>query len=272
MRVSKVLITCVLLLLTTGCGSSPVADDLGQREANQIVAVLRDNGIDATTEKGRGSKARYTVSVASSKFGEAVSLLSKLGLPGEKKASFAELMAPSGILPSSQGVEDLRLDRAIASELEDLLEGHNGVSSANVVVRSHSINSGAESSVSIVILKKKGGALVESDLRQVVGRAVPGVKAENILIAFSEASSAAVGPTGSGSLVPFLIYWKVPESEYTRLAFLFVALLSLVATLAGVSGYIWGQFSVTRSGDIVSSEVGMAKNRRSEEEEVEEDV
>ncbi len=272
MRVSKVLITCVLLLLTTGCGSSPVADDLGQREANQIVAVLRDNGIDATTEKGRGSKARYTVSVASSKFGEAVSLLSKLGLPGEKKASFAELMAPSGILPSSQGVEDLRLDRAIASEVEDLLEGHNGVSSANVVVRSHSINSGAESSVSIVILKKKGGALVESDIRQVVGRAVPGVKAENILIAFSEAPSAAVGPTGSGSLVPFLIYWKVPESEYTRLAFLFVALLSLVATLAGVSGYIWGQFSVTRSGDIVSSEVGMAKNRRSEEEEVEEDV
>jgi type III secretory pathway lipoprotein EscJ len=212
------------------------------------------------------------VSVESSKFGEAVSLLSKLGLPGEKKASFAELMAPSGILPSSQGVEDLRLDRAIASEVEDLLEGHNGVSSANVVVRSHSINSGAESSVSIVILKKKGGALVESDLRQVVGRAVPGVKAENILIAFSEASSAAVGPSGSGSLVPFLIYWKVPESEYTRLAFLFVALLSLVATLAGVGGYIWGQFSVTRSADIVSSEVGMAKNRRSEEEEVEEDV
>jgi len=249
-----------------------VADDLGQREANQIVAVLRDNGIDATTEKGRGSKARDTVSGESSKFGEAVSLHSKLELPGEKKASFAELMAPSGILPSSQGVEDLRLDRAIASEVEDLLEGHNGVSSANVVVRSHSINSGAESSVSIVILKKKGGALVESDLRQVVGRAVPGVKAENILIAFSEAPIAAVGPTGSGSLVPFLIYWKVPESEYTRLAFLFVALLSLVATLAGVGGYIWGQFSVTRSADIVSSEVGMAKNRRSEEEEVEEDV
>lgn len=272
MRVSKVLITCALVLLVTGCGSSPVADDLGQREANQIVAVLRDNGIDATTEKGRGSKARYTVSVASSKFGESVSLLFKLGLPGEKKASFAELMAPSGILPSSQGVEDLRLDRAIASEVEELLEGHNGVSSANVVVRSHSINSGAESSVSIVILKKKGGGLVESDIRQVVGRAVPGVRTENILIAFSEASSAAMATPGSDSLVPFLVYWKVPESEYTRLAFLFVALLSLVATLAVVGGYIWGQISVARSADTLSGEVGMVKNRPSEEEDVEAEV
>jgi type III secretion protein J len=272
MRVSKVIMTCALLLLITGCGSSPVADDLNQREANQIVAVLRDSGIDATTEKGRGSKARYTVSVASSKFGEAVSLLSKLGLPGEKRASFAELMAPSGILPSSQGVEDLRLDRAIASEVEDLLEGHNGISSAHVVVRSHSINSGADSSVSLVIVKKEGSTVVESDIRQVVGRAVPGVRAENILLAISQAPSSNVTTTGTSGLVPFLIYWKVPESEYTRLAFLFVALLALVAAMAGIGGYIWGQFSATRSAEAPSSESGMAKGRRGTDEVLEDEV
>ena len=77
---------------------------------------------------------------------------------------------------------------------------------------------------------------------------------------------------GSDSLVPFLVYWKVPESEYTRLAFLFVALLSLVATLAVVGGYIWGQISVARSADTLSGEVGMVKNRPSEEEDVEAEV
>lgn len=246
------MIVGVAMLLLAGCGSSPVADDLDQREANQIVAVLRDNGIDATTEKGRGAKGRYSVQVASSSFGESVSLLSKLGLPGEKRASFSELMAPHGLLPSSQEVEDLRLDRAMASEVEDLLEGHPAVALASVVVRSHSLPGGGIPSVSIVIQKKRGVDVSPQQIREVVARAVPGVKGEDVLISIGEMATALKAASAGDSeagLVPFFIFWKVPASEYRGLAFLLFGLFVLASGLAGIGGYIYGQYSLSKGAD-----------------------
>jgi len=252
MRIHRALITSVLTLLVAGCDSSPVAHDIAQRDANEIVAILRDHGIEGKTEKGRGSRGRYSVKVPSSRFGDSVSLLSKLGLPAERRASFAELLAPSGILPASQEVEDLRLDRAMASEVEDLLDGVAGVASVNVVIRSHSRSGGDPASVSVVIQREGSVSVSESNLRQIVERAVPGVRAENVLLVTTEAP-ARVGEgwasTSSEALVPFLMFWRVPGSEYSGLAALFGGLLFLVAALAGVGGYIYGQFSVARVVD-----------------------
>jgi type III secretory pathway lipoprotein EscJ len=256
MRIHQALLVVALMLSVVGCDTSPVADDLGQREANQIVSILREHGIEGATEKGRGSRGRYTVKVSASQFGEAASLLSKLGLPAERRASFAELVAPSGLLPASQNVEDLRLDRAMASEVEDLLEGYSGVSSANVVVRSHSIAGGDQASVSVVVQKEHGAAISESNLRQMVERAVPGVRGENVLLAVAEAPAMQGGggaSKGAADLVPFLMFWRVPENEYVGLAMLLGGLLIVVSALAGVGGYIYGQFSVARAVDGGSS-------------------
>ncbi len=267
MRIHRALIASALTLLLVGCESSPIADDIGQREANEIVSILRDHGIEGTTEKGRGSRGRYSVKVPSSRFGESVSLLSKLGLPAERRASFAELLAPSGILPASQEVEDLRLDRAMASEVEDLLKGVAGVASANVVIRSHSRAGADPASVSVVIQREGGGTVSESNLRQIVERAVPGVRAENVLFSTTEAPARlgkGVASTSAEALVPFLMFWRVPGSEYTGLAVLLGGLLFLVAALAGVGGYIYGQFSVARVVDAppVSSSDGSGRDRQ----------
>jgi len=98
-------LSVVMALFMSGCGTTPVADDVSQREANEIVALLSERGIPATLVKGRGSKSRYTVSVGTAKFAEAAAILSRLGLPSDKKASFQELTASSGIIPASREVE-----------------------------------------------------------------------------------------------------------------------------------------------------------------------
>jgi type III secretory pathway lipoprotein EscJ len=224
-----------------------VADDLGQREANKVVAVLGEHGIQAQVEKARGSKGRYSVRVPSGDFGGAVALLTKLGLPAERGASFADLMAPSGILPPSQDVEDLRMDRAIASEVEELLLGHGAVVSASVIVRSHAAPRGTEPSVSIVGQVKKGAVFEQDKLRETVSRAVPGVKPSAISFAVSEQEFGGDG-VASEPLVPFLSYWRVPLSEYNSLAYLLIGLMSFVAFLTGVAGYIYGQYEATKGG------------------------
>ena len=241
---------CLFLTLLSGCSRSPVADDIAQREANKIVAVLGEHGIEAGTEKSRGSKGRYSVVVASGDFGAAVSLLTKYNLPAEQGASFEELMAPSGILPASADVENLRMDRAIASEVEHLLLGQDGVSSVSVVVRSHSIPRGASPSVSIVA-QTSGGTLDQEKVRELVTKAVPGVQRGDISFSVTQGVRSMNGGEAQWSdpLVPFLKFWRVPVSEYNSLAYLLIGVMSVVALLTGVGGYIYGQYQAAKGSD-----------------------
>jgi len=254
---------CLLLTLLSGCGQSPVADDLAQREANKIVAVLGEHGIEATTEKGRGSKGRYSVVVGSGDFGAAVALLTKYNLPAEQGASFEELMAPSGILPASADVENLRMDRAIASEVEHLLLGFEGVSAVSAVVRSHSIPRGASPSVSIVA-QTSAKTLDQERIREVVMKAVPGTQRDGISLTLTPGVAASRSGQGRGDdpLVPFLKYWRVPVSEYNSLAYLLIGVMSFVAFLAGVGGYIYGQYEAAKGADVASGSRNAAAQSR----------
>lgn len=246
---------CLIVTLLSGCGRSPVADDLAQREANKIVAVLGEHGIEATTEKGRGSKGRYSVIVSSGDFGSAVALLTKFNLPVDRGASFEDLMAPSGILPASADVENLRMDRAVAAEVEQLLLGLDGIATASVVVRSHSVSRGAPPSVSIVV-QTEGESFDQEKAFDLVIRAVPGVKKEDIsFLRSQQPGGSCVGQGGTSEpLVPFLKFWRVPVSEYNSLAYLLIGVMSVVAFLTGIGGYIYGQYEAAKGTESPGSQ------------------
>ncbi len=244
----------VFALVLLGCGSTPVANDLSQRESHEIIAALREQGIEATSSKERGGKGQYSVVVSSSDFGRAVSLLHSLGLPAEHKSSFSELVAPSGILPTSKNVEDLRIDRARAAEIEDLLKGYPVVVKANALVRYQALDNTAPPSVSVVIQKRPEGALDLAEVKQLVGRAVPGIKGEDVVVSVTDllnptpGASEHAAPT-AGSLVPFLVFWRVPAGDYNGLALILIGLLVAVSLMAGLAGYIFGQYSFARQND-----------------------
>lgn len=251
MRLRAVWCLIVVVLGILGCGSTPVASDLSQRESHEIIAALRERGIEATSSKERGGKGQYSVVVASSDFGRAVSLLHSLGLPAEHKASFSELVAPSGILPSSKNVEDLRIDRARAAEIEDLLKGYPVVVKANALVRYQALDDTVPPSVSIVIQKRTEGMLDVAEVKQLVARAVPGIKGEDVVVSVTDVAnstpSSSDGVTSSSeSMVPFLVFWRVPERDYNGLALIMIGLLVAVSLMAGLAGYIFGQYTVAR--------------------------
>jgi type III secretory pathway lipoprotein EscJ len=254
MRLRATLWLIIVVLSIIGCGSTPVANDLSQRESLEIIAALRERGIEATSSKERGGKGQYSVVVSSSEFGRAASILHSLGLPGEHKASFSELVAPSGILPSSKNVEDLRIDRARAAEIEDLLKGYPVVSKANVLVRYQALENSATPSVSIVVQKRAEASLDLSQVKQLVARAIPGIKDEDVVVSVTDVvSSKAATPEGeaapSGALVPFLVFWRVPEGDYNGLALIMIGLLVSVSLMAGLAGYIFGQYTVARQNE-----------------------
>ncbi len=255
MRRSLLALLFVAGISLSGCGDSSVADGLAQRDANEIVAALRARGIEASTEKERGAKGRYTVSVSSDRFGEAAAALTELGLPAEQKLSFGELVAPSGILPSSREVEALRLDRAAAAEIEALLSQHPGVASAGVIVRMRATQSGESPAVSVVVQKRAGDALDEAAVREMVVRAVPGIHPEGIVLVIAEQRPPPVVADSSGaSLVPFLVFWRVPQDDYGGLSLLLLGLLVGITALAGLAGYIYGQYNLSRHTDVLRAD------------------
>lgn len=251
MRSCRILSVVVpLTLALTGCGSTPLADDLEQREVNEIIAVLRERGINGSVTKGRGS-GRYSVSVSSGKYGEAATVLSRLGLPGERRPSFQEMTATSGIIPSSRAVETLRLDRALAAQLEELLQARADVYSTSAVVRRHVVGN-EKPSVSVIVQRQPGATLSADEVREIAAHSVVGVGKDDVFVSIGDAprfkDAVGLGKQASDSdLVPFLLVWQVPRDHYNSLAGAFVVLMVIVSALAGLGGYIIGQFAGIRT-------------------------
>jgi type III secretory pathway lipoprotein EscJ len=250
MKSKLTLVICGLAaLLVSGCGTTPVADDVGQREANEIVSLLYERGITAQLVKGRGSKARYSITVPTSRFADAAAVLSRMGFPADKKPTFQELTASNGIIPASREVEALRIDRATAAEIEDLLKSQADISSASVLVRLRAVEGQSPPTATVVIQTRPRRAVSAAEVRDITARAVPGMKPEDVFVSLSEVSDYSnrdaemAHSDESGAMVSFLGVSKVPSTEYRSHVMLFIGLSVFVGMLAGLCGFLLGQFN-----------------------------
>lgn len=248
-----VAIYCMVLLLS-GCSSAPVADDVAQREANEIIAILNTHNIKASLVKARGTKGRYSVIVQEVDLPVAAGVLARLGLPADKKPSFQELTAGNGIIPPSREVEALRVDRAIASELEELLRARSDVASASVLVRMHSRQANDRPTVTVVVQRSESKSLDLNEVREIASRAVPGIQSADVYVSVSDARESVQASAGQGaSLVPFLGKWRVPAEDHSRLVVVVLFLVGFSGVLAGLAGYIVGQFNWLNKGGSMNS-------------------
>jgi type III secretory pathway lipoprotein EscJ len=270
MRSLSTLVTVAITsLFMSGCGSTPVADDVGQREANQIVSVLEERGIPAQVSKARGSKGKYSVAVADARYSEAAGILTQVGLPADKKASFQEMIATNGIIPPSREVEALRVDRAAAAEIEDILRARPEVAGVSVLLRARAFDSKGVPSATVVIQRRAGVEIDLDTVRQIAARAVPGMNVQDVFVSvvdslITEKGKSATASHAEPEMVSFLGISRVPASEYHNHVFLFIALSVFVGALAGLSGYLIGQFNfINRGGsaDIPKGSLARAGSR-----------
>lgn len=246
---ARVVAFCCSVFLLSGCSSAPVADDVGQREANEIVAILSGHSIEASLVKARGTRGRYSVVVQESDFPRAAGVLSRLGLPADKKPSFQELTSSNGIIPPSREVEALRVDRAIAAELEELFRARSDVASASVLVRMQSRQLTDRPTVTVVVQQSGSTALDVNEVREIASRAVPGIQRDDVYVSVAEPHESARTQAGQGtSLVSFLGMWRVPAEDHSRLVAVVLLLVAFSGVLAGFAGYILGQFNWLNKG------------------------
>src|SRR5581483_4691101 len=101
-----VLLFLPILLLLAGCASTSLRTGLSEKDAQEIVVLLHDNGITAHAEKETGEKKdtptwQVKVMGGSDRLTAAWRILAENGLPREQARGLQEVFASSGMIPTA---------------------------------------------------------------------------------------------------------------------------------------------------------------------------
>src|SRR5215470_9035922 len=106
---SKVVSLLVLLFLVGCARNESIANNIDEREANEIVVYLASKGIaaqkvQAPTAQGAGASAtnQFNIMVSSDRSTEAMALLGRVGLPRVQGTTLLTLFAKSGLISSDR--------------------------------------------------------------------------------------------------------------------------------------------------------------------------
>lgn len=127
-RVGAMALLCLAL---AGCRQENLLRGLEQGQANEVVAVLHRNNIEAG--KKDNGKSGYSVDVGPPDFAAAVDILKAYNLPSSKPMQIAD-MFPADSLVASPRAEKARLYSGIEQRLEQSLYTISGVVAARVHV------------------------------------------------------------------------------------------------------------------------------------------
>ncbi|WP_369788277.1 EscJ/YscJ/HrcJ family type III secretion inner membrane ring protein [Rouxiella sp. WC2420] len=203
----------IAILSLSGCKQQELLKGLEQRQANEVIALLQRNNIQAS--KKDQAKEGYLVSVSPEDFSASVELLGIYNLPSRPRVEIAQ-MFPADSLISSPLAEMSRLYSAIEQRLEQSLMTLEGVTSAQVHV-SYTFDSGSNGrkkepehiSALINYDRDLDSSLMISDIKRFLKNAFNNLSYDNISVvltrapALPEISPVIVKPASGG----LAIYW-----------------------------------------------------------------
>jgi len=215
-----------LLALLAAC-REPMFSDLAERDANEIVAALRDHGIHAV--KVQGAEHRWGLEVGSDDFSRAVQVLKENGLPRASHASIGELFRKEGLV-STPSEERIRFVFAQQQELESTLSRIDGVVSARVHVVMPQNDPLADTprpaSASVFIKHRADVDLTASvpQIKALVARSIESLPHENVTLSLFPARGGAA-PAPAAVVAADAVTWRGAA---------WVALAALAGGAAGV--------------------------------------
>lgn len=195
-----------LALLLAACSQQELYGQLSERQANEMVAVLRNAGLVADKATARDGKS-FTVTTSAGDFSKAVEVLHAGGFPRDNYDTLGQVFKKEGFV-SSPLEERARFTHALSQEISNTLSNIDGVVQARVHVSVPEKNPLADKPVpatASVFIKHRPGL----DLTQQVGKikalvvnAIEGLPYDNVTVALfpAEPMPAPQAPTASTTL------------------------------------------------------------------------
>jgi len=176
---------CLLLCLLAGCSDQELYGQLSERQANEMVAVLRSAGIDAEKQSRDG---RFSVLTAQGDFSDAVRILNAQGYPRETFDTMGKVFKREGFV-SSPLEERARLVHAMSQEISNTIANIDGVVTARVhlvVPERNPLADKARPSAAAVFIKHRPDKDLSSQttlIKALVVNSLEGLSYDNVTVA-----------------------------------------------------------------------------------------
>lgn len=193
------LIAALLAVALAGCNVE-LYSELNEEEANEMVALLLANGIDAS--KGTPKKGLVALKVQEADLSAAVEILRQNGYPKKEFHDLGAIFQQQGLI-SSPLEEQVRYVYGLSQTVSETLTQIDGVITARVhvvVPETNAIGDTKGEATASVFLKTRPGAQIEDRIQQIkvlVQNSVSGLAYENVSVAIFEAEAPA-NPRASG--------------------------------------------------------------------------
>lgn len=140
-RVFRPLLLLLMVVLLTGCNrKTEILSGIDERQANNIISFLSEQGIPATKSPtaqqgaaGATSVPTWTISVSKGQATEALIILSRNGLPRRPVVNILDVFQKSGLV-SSDSEELIRYQQALGEQIAGTIEQIDGILQAVVQV------------------------------------------------------------------------------------------------------------------------------------------
>lgn len=232
MRVAMSLATVAVMMLLTGCLKQELQTGLNEQEAQEIIVLLKKNGLDATRElvvKGK-ELPTWTVAVRGGNQNLVVAwrILQENGLPRHKVKGLEEVFSSGsgGLIPTASE-EKAKLLVAITGEITRTLQSVDGVVEARVHVvmpeNSPLLDRKQWSPTTASVLLRYRGAQIpmsENDIKAIVSKSVEGLTADQVAVVYKPVPEIK-GPDRDVS-------WYLGNQELTLGAVLLMLVLALL--------------------------------------------
>lgn len=251
-----------LLLLLAGCGSRvELFSSASESEANEVVSVLLDAGINTTKS---AVKTGVSVSVDSQDVAHALDILRIRGLPRDRFDGMGQIFRKEGLV-SSPLEERARYLYALSQELSGTLNQMDGVVTARVHVvlpERGNVGEAALPSTAAVFIKHQMGYNLDAlqpQIRKLVTYSIPGLTEDRVSIALVAAQPLISGRTESVSQHSVLGI-KVADESSRSLIMIFSVMGALVLILLSALGYFVFKSGVLKKNNLRRTQVGSDRN------------
>ncbi len=237
----KLLAALVFTLILSACVTHELQTDLSEQDAQEIVVVLNENGIDASAVKGAAEKKgeeKWSVVIrgGDQNLTRAWRVLQENGLPRQKDKGLEDVFSNSSMIPTATE-EKARLLVGISGEINRTLKSIAGIVDARVLVvmpESSPLLDRSERTLptASVLIKYRGRdvPLSEEDVKKLVARAVEGLQPENVAVVYKKIEPRQLT---SRNIIPLL------GNQEFLLAALFLLAISSIGCLVLVGKSRW---------------------------------
>ena len=276
LRKSLYLLFLPLLFLTACSTNTVIINDIGEREANEIIVFLASHNIPATKIAsasagpggGGGAALMFNISVDSEKATDAMALLNQNGLPRIKGTSLLELFAKSGLM-SSDKEETIRFQAGLAEQIAGMIRQIDGIIEAQIQLAFPTEQTGIAAPgtaqtqrVTASVYVKHQGVLDDPNshlitkIKRLVAASVTGLDINDVTVIpdrarFAEISLGTTPEALSTQNKDYVSIWSIVMNKQSAstFRFLFFTLTFAFLIFALMTGWlIWKFYPILRRG------------------------